>query len=76
MVVYHFSIHNADESDREETGRVALRDDNAAQAFGKALIRDIMSGQSARYRGWIMDITKGKRAVCCLPLDGASASPT
>jgi hypothetical protein len=74
MLVYHFSIHNADGSDREETGRMALRDDKAARAFGKAMIRDIINGGAARYAGWTMEITKGVRAVCRLPLGGASAS--
>jgi hypothetical protein len=30
MLIYHFTIHNVDRSDREEAGRMALRDDNAA----------------------------------------------
>jgi len=33
------SIHNADGSNREIAGRMALTDDNAARAFGKAMIR-------------------------------------
>ena len=49
MLIYHFTIHNVDGSDREETGRMALRDDNAARAFGKAIIRDIMTGDAVRY---------------------------
>jgi hypothetical protein len=36
MQIYRFSIQNADGSDRETTARMALRDDNAARAFGKA----------------------------------------
>jgi hypothetical protein len=35
----YFSIHNADGSNREIAGRMALTDDNAARAFGKAMIR-------------------------------------
>ena len=46
---------------------MALRDDDAARAFGKAVIRDMMAGEAARYAGWTMNITKGGRAVCCLP---------
>ena len=68
MLIYRFTINNADGSDREEAGRMALRDDNAARAFGKAMIRDMMSGEAARYAGWIMDITQGERAVRSLPL--------
>jgi hypothetical protein len=59
MLIYHFTIHNADGSDREETGRMALRDDNAARAFGKAIIRDIMTGDAVRYASWTMDISRG-----------------
>jgi hypothetical protein len=68
MLIYRFTIHNVDGSDREEAGRMALRDDKAARAFGKAMIRDMMSGEAARYAGWIMDITQGERAVWSLPL--------
>ena len=56
-MIYHFTIHSADGSDREEAGRMALRDDKAARAFGKVMIRDMMSCEAARYAGWIMDIT-------------------
>src|SRR5664280_1135494 len=48
MLIYHFTICNADRSDREEAGRMALRDDKAARAFGKAMIRDMISGEAAR----------------------------
>jgi hypothetical protein len=68
MLIYHFTIYNADRSDREEAGRMALRDDKAARAFGKAMIRDMISGEAARYAGWIMDIAQGERAVWSLPL--------
>ena len=66
MLIYHFTIHNVDGSDREETGRMALRDDNAARAFGKAIIRDIMTGDAVRYASWTMDISRGGPA-CGLP---------
>jgi hypothetical protein len=49
MQIYRFTIHNVDGSHFEETGRMALRDDNAARAFGKAIIGDIMTGDAARY---------------------------
>jgi hypothetical protein len=35
VLIYWFSIHNADDTDRETTGRMALADDNAARSFGK-----------------------------------------
>ena len=66
MPIYLFSIHNADGSDREVTGRVALVDDNAARAFGKAMIRDIMRDGTPRYAGWTMDVAKGSRPVSSL----------
>ena len=70
MLIYHFTIHNVDGSDREETGRMALRDDNAARAFGKAIIRDIMTGDAVRYASWTMDISRGvRREVCRLSFD-------
>jgi hypothetical protein len=70
MQVYHFTIHNVDGGDREETGRMALRDDNAARAFGKAIIRDMLIGDSTRYAGWIMNISRGVRGeVCRLAFD-------
>jgi hypothetical protein len=73
MQIYRFTIHNVDGSDREETGRMALRDDNAARAFGKAIIRDIMTGDAARYANWTMNISRGvRREVCRLPFDGGS----
>lgn len=70
MLVYHFTIHNVDGTDREETGRMALRDDNAARAFGKAIVRDMLTGDSARYAGWTMNISSRVRGeVCRLSFD-------
>ena len=70
MLVYHFTIHSVDGSDREETGRMALRDDNAARAFGKAIVRDMLTGDSTRYAGWTMNISRGgQREVCRLSFD-------
>jgi hypothetical protein len=67
--IYHYTLYDVEGSYREDTGRMALRDDNAARAFGKAIIRDVMSGDAARYDGWTMKVTKGSRAVCSLPLE-------
>jgi hypothetical protein len=75
MRIYRFSIHNFDGSDREETGRMALRDDNAARAFGKAIIRDIMTGDAARYANWTMDISRGFRREVCRLSFGGGATP-
>jgi hypothetical protein len=68
MQIYHYTLYDVAGLYREETGRMALRDDNAARAFGKAIIRDIMSGGAAEYHGWTMKVKKGSRAVCSLPL--------
>ena len=67
--IYHYTLYDVDGSYREDTGRMALRDDNAARAFGKAIIWDVMSGDAARYNGWTMKVTKRNRAVCSLPLE-------
>jgi CheY-like chemotaxis protein len=67
VLIYRFSIHNADGSDCEATGRMALRDDKAARAFGKAMIRDMMRGDTLRYVDWTMDIAKGAHPVCSIP---------
>jgi hypothetical protein len=68
MLIYSFSVHNADGSYRETSGRMVLRDDNAARAYGKAMIRDMMRSDTPRYAGWTMDVSKGNRPVCSLPL--------
>jgi hypothetical protein len=74
MQIYRFTIRNVDGSHFEETGRMALRDDNAARAFGKAIIRDVMSGDAARYANWTMEISRGvRREVCRLSFGGSSS---
>jgi hypothetical protein len=46
---------------------MALRDDKAARAFGKVMIRDMIRSDALRYAGWIMDVAKGARPVCSIP---------
>jgi CheY-like chemotaxis protein len=75
VLIYCFSIHNADGNDREVTGRMALADDNAARAFGKAMIRDMMRGNTPRYAGWTMDVAKGTRPVCSLHFPRNNSHP-
>jgi hypothetical protein len=58
VLIYCFSIHNTDGGAREVTGRMALADDNAARAFGKAIIRDLMHGDARQYAGWTMDVMR------------------
>ena len=57
-------------------GRMALADDNAARAFGKAMIRDMMLGDTPRYAGWTMDVAKGARPVCSIPFPRNESLPT
>jgi hypothetical protein len=73
--MYRFSIHNADGSDREATGRIALRDDNEARAFGKAMIRDMTRGDTTRYADWTMDVAQGARPVCSIPFSRNESRP-
>lgn len=75
MLIYRFSIRNADGSEREATGRMALRDDKAARAFGRAMIRDMMRGDSPRYADWTMDVAKGARPVCSIPFSRNESHP-
>jgi hypothetical protein len=75
VLIYNFSTHNADGSDREYAGRLPLADDNAARAFGKAMIRDMMLGDTPRYAGWTMDVAKGTRPVCSIPFPRNKARP-
>jgi hypothetical protein len=67
VLIYYLSIHNADGSDREVAGRMALADDNAAPAFGKVMIRDMVRGDATRYECWTMDVAKRARPVSSIP---------
>ena len=46
---------------------MSLVDDDEAEVFGKAVIRDLLHGNSMRYARWIMDVTQGERAVVGIP---------
>ena len=74
MRIYRFSIYNSDGIAREDTGRMALSDDNAARAFAKAMIRDILRDGAGQYRGWTMDVAQGARAVCSIPFRALRAN--
>jgi hypothetical protein len=69
---YTFSMHNDDGSSREKNGSVTLRNDGAARAFGKRVIREMTSGNLAQYAGWTMDVASGERDVCSLPFPAAA----
>lgn len=68
MVIYSFSIRNADGSSREETGDIRLFNDHAALAFGNDVIRDMLHDNVDQYVGWTMDIAEGERAVCSIAI--------
>jgi hypothetical protein len=70
---YGFSMHNGDGSSREKHGAVTLRNDGAARAFGKRVIREMTSGNPEQYAGWTMDVASGERAVCSLPFPAAAS---
>jgi hypothetical protein len=75
VLIYCFSIYNADGDDRETCGRLALANDNAARAFGKTMIRDMMRGETPRYAGWTMNVAKGTRLVCNIPFPSERIPP-
>jgi CheY-like chemotaxis protein len=60
---------------RPRDGRKALADDNAARAFGKAMIRDMMRCDTPRYAGWTMDVAKSTHPVCSIPFSGNESRP-
>jgi hypothetical protein len=68
---YSFSMHNGDGSSREKNGFVTLRNDGAARAFGKRVIREMTHDNLKQYAGWTMDVASGKRTVCSLSFPAA-----
>jgi hypothetical protein len=64
VLVYSFSIHNGDGSDREVLGVADLLNDYAALIFGNDVIRDMLRDNVDQYGGWMMDIAEGERVVC------------
>jgi hypothetical protein len=75
MTNYRFSIQNEDGSDRENTGCMALLDDDEASFFGKRVIREMIHGDAKHYAGWIMDVAEGERAVCSIAFESAMPRP-
>jgi hypothetical protein len=57
---------------RSTDGRMALIDDNAARAFGKAMIRDMVRGDVPQYTGLVMDVAKGTRPFAAFPSRGTN----
>jgi hypothetical protein len=54
---------------------MASTDDNAARAFGKAMIRDMARRDATRYAGWTMDVAKGTRSVCSIRFPPQRSQP-
>jgi hypothetical protein len=52
---YKFSMHNGDDSSREENGSVTLRNDSAPRTIGKRVVREMTNGNLVQYAGWTMD---------------------
>ena len=66
VLVYSFSISEADGSEREALGCIDLLDDDAARGFGDAVIRDMLRDSADQYTGWTLGVTQGERMVCRL----------
>ena len=56
MISYQFNLHN--DTGVEELGSMMLVDDDAAFAFGKQVIRDLLDKDDEHYIGWTMEITE------------------
>jgi len=64
MIGYQFNLH--DDTRHEELGSVALVDDDAAIAFGKRVIRDLLRKDDEHLHGWTMEIAAGERSVASI----------
>jgi hypothetical protein len=73
MPCYRFSIQSADGRDREDTGDIALPDDDTAFAFGHAMIWDLRD--VAQYGGWTLSVADGERTVCDIPFRFGTNTP-
>jgi hypothetical protein len=64
MIAYLFNLHN--DTLVEELGSMALVDDDAALAFGKQVIRDLLDKDDEHYSGWTLEITEDDRRVASI----------
>jgi hypothetical protein len=67
MPRYHFIVHNG--SRVPDPDGTILPDDNAALAFGKQVIRELMHGDPSQYEGWFMEITESERTIASIGFD-------
>jgi hypothetical protein len=70
MPAYSFVVRNNDATEIEKLGAMELANDNAALAFGRRMIRDLMREGAEQHAGWTMDVAKGERAVASILFDG------
>jgi hypothetical protein len=66
VLVYSFSISEADGSNEEALGSIDLPDDDAARVFGDVVISDMLRDNADQYSGWMMGVTQGERTVCSI----------
>jgi len=64
MSGYLFNLHN--DAQVEKLGSMALVDDDAALAFGKQVIRDLLDKDDEHHSGWTLEITQGDRRVASI----------
>jgi hypothetical protein len=68
MLAYSFAVRNS-ATEIEKLGSMELANDDAALAFGKRMIRDLMREGAEQYPRWTMDIAEDERAVASIPFD-------
>ena len=68
MLAYGFAVRDG-ATEIEKLGSMTLANDDAALAFGRRMIRDLMREGAEQYAGWTMDVAKGERAVASIPFD-------
>jgi hypothetical protein len=68
MLAYSFAVRNS-ATEIEKLGSMELANDDAALAFGKRMIRDLMREGAEQYARWTMDIAEDERAVASIPFD-------
>ena len=69
MLAYSFAVRNG-ATEIEKLGSMALANDDAALAFGRRMIRDLMREGAEQYAGWTMDVAEDERAVGSISFDG------
>jgi hypothetical protein len=64
MIGYQFNLH--DDTQVEELGSMALVDDDAALAFGKQVIRDLLDKDDDHCSGWTLEIIDSDRRIASI----------